>query len=120
MARGLHIGASHVAALDSHVQAMRDAVYQAADIATAHIERSVLQRAQSSPQWAPLSEHILIASQDGYLTIGVAPEFESEAAAAEYGTEYDPPSPLLRTAHTASRGAAAAADQYLESKFGRR
>jgi hypothetical protein len=120
VARGLHLGASHIAALDAHVQAMRDAVYEAANIATDHIEQSVQRRAAASPQWAPISEHILIASQDGYLTIGVAPEFESEAVAAEYGTQYDPPSPLLRTAHTASRGAAAAADQYLESKFGRR
>lgn len=117
---GLHIGATHLAALDDYIQAVEDAAFEAADIASSHIERSVRQRARASIHWSPLADHIQVASRDGYLVLGVAPDFVSEAMAAEYGTESTPPAPLLRTIGSAARGATLEAQQYLQAKFGQR
>ena len=120
MARGLHIGATELAALDDYVQAVSMTALEAAEIATAHVERAVRRRAEASTRWAPLVDHIQVQSEDGYLIMGVAHEFQSQAMAAEYGDEEHSPDPLIRTMGSTARAAAEAGAQHMRSKFGYR
>lgn len=98
MAETLHIGAGFFAALDKYAQAVNSAVLESAERTMVGVQNNLRAAAKRSERWKPLAEHIETWSQDGRFVVGVRnADVLNEAMAAEYGDEYNPPDPLIRS-----------------------
>lgn len=98
MAETLHIGAGFFAALDKYAQAVNAAALESAQQTMVSVQDSLRAAARRSERWQPLAEHIETWSQDGRFVVGVRnADVLSDAMAAEFGDERNPPSPLIRS-----------------------
>jgi hypothetical protein len=105
--------------LNAYGERLQAEAQVAADKATAFLHDRVVTKAQMSPGWSALADHIEVWSQDGQLVVGVRDnEFRSQAHALEYGDEVRPPTPLFRTLSEDMREASDVYDAHMTSVFG--
>lgn len=105
--------------LSHHVGHLSRVAEESAAVAQSHVFDEVQRRAAESPRWIGVADYIDTWDDQGRMWVGVrAPQFVSQAYAAEYGTEDFPPDPILRTLDSANRMAATKAEQHFTSQVG--
>lgn len=105
--------------LSQHVDRLSRAAEGAAAVGQQVIVDEAHRMAQSSPRWIGVADYIDTWTENDRLWIGVrAPQFVSEAFAAEYGIDEWPPVPVMRTLDSASRLATTKAEQHFSAQIG--
>ena len=95
---GFEIPAHAVDALEREIWSFYGQVGQVKDSFQQELLQAIKVKAQAMPQWAGITDWIDTWDENDRMWFGVrGSEFESEAFAAEYGTEEQAPGGLLRT-----------------------
>lgn len=108
-----------VGAIVAHVERAIDASAEAQEIGRQTLLDSVQNRARAIPAWYRLADVIETWTDEGYLRIGVRQkDFLSQAAVAEYGSDEEPPAPLLRVLNDDVDSAQEAVAEHLRMLMG--